>query len=302
MTADELLNLPFATIADAIAAHANERPRATALVLNDQRMDFATLNERMDRVSAALQRDGLVAGSVVAVCAQSSIDYAVLLLGATRVGVVVAPLVTGATPETLDAMIADADAKLLFVDSSSADRLLPMAQSTSARWIGMGRLQLAGSFEDWLVPPGTRPDPVTVRPEWAFNIIYSSGTTGVPKGIVQSHALRWGSLRQTRDRGFGQDMVTLASTPLYSNTTLISTLPTLTRGGRVVLMDKFDAPAFLDLAQRECATYAIMVPVQFQRILACPDFDDYGFSAIPERLGQSKARKNPAVDGRAPHQ
>ena len=265
-------------------------------------MDFATLNERMDRVSAALQRDGLVAGSVVAVCAQSSIDYAVLLLGATRVGVVVAPLVTGATPETLDAMIADADAKLLFVDSSSADRLLPMAQSTSARWIGMGRLQLAGSFEDWLVPPGTRPDPVTVRPEWAFNIIYSSGTTGVPKGIVQSHALRWGSLRQTRDRGFGQDMVTLASTPLYSNTTLISTLRTLTRGGRVVLMDKFDAPAFLDLAQRECATYAIMVPVQFQRILACPDFDDYGFSAIPERLGQSKARKNPAVDGRAPHQ
>jgi long-chain acyl-CoA synthetase len=280
MTADELLNLPFVTIADAIAAHAKERPQATALVLNDRRMDFATLNEQMDRVSAALQRDGLVAGSVVAICAQSSIDYAVLLLGATRVGVVFAPLVTGATPETLVAMIADADAKLLFVDPSSADRLLPVAESMSARWIRMGPLQQAGYFEDWLAPPGTRPHPVAVQPEWAFNIIYSSGTTGVPKGIVQSHALRWGGVRQTRDRGFGSDMVTLASTPLYSNTTLTSTLPTLARGGRVVLMDKFDAPAFLGLAQRERATYAIMVPVQFQRILACPDFDDYDLSSF----------------------
>jgi acyl-CoA synthetase (AMP-forming)/AMP-acid ligase II/acyl dehydratase len=280
MTADELLNLPFATIADAIAAHAGERPRATALVLNDQRMDFATLNDQMDRVSAALQRDGLVAGSVVAVCAHSSIDYAVLLLGATRVGIVVAPLATGATPETLVAMIADADAKLLFVDSSSAGWLLPVAQSISASWIRMGRLRQAGSFEEWLAPPGARPDPVAVRPEWAFNIIYSSGTTGIPKGIVQSHALRWGSLRQTRDRGFGPDMVTLASTPLYSNTTLISTLPALARGGRVVLMDKFDATAFLALAQRERATYAIMVPVQFQRILASPDFDNYDLSSF----------------------
>ena len=99
MTADEILNLPFASIADAIGAHARERPHATALVLNDQRMDFATLDERVDRVSASLQRDGLVAGSVAAICSQSSLDYAALLLGAIRVGVVFAPLVAGAMPE-----------------------------------------------------------------------------------------------------------------------------------------------------------------------------------------------------------
>src|SRR5882757_3831028 len=280
MTVDELLNLPFATIADAIAAHAEERPRAAALVLNDQRMDFATLDDRMDRVSASLQRDGLVAGSVVAICSQSSLDYAVLLLGAVRVGVVFAPLVTGAMPETLAAMIADSETKLLFVDSGSADWLLPVAKAISASLIRIGPSREAGSFEDWLAPPGARPQPVTVLPESPFNIIYSSGTTGIPKGIVQPHALRWGSLRQTRDRGFGRDMVTLASTPLYSNTTLISTLSTLARGGCVVLMEKFDATVFLDLAQRERATYAIMVPVQFQRILACPGFDNYDLSSF----------------------
>ena len=192
MTADEILNLPFASIADAIGAHARERPHATALVLNDQRMDFATLDERIDRVSASLQRDGLVAGSVVAICSQSSLDYAVLLLGAIRVGVVFAPLVAGAMPETLAAMIADGDAKLLFVDTRSADWLLSVANAISVPWITMGPSQGEGPFEDWLVPPGIRPQPVTVRPEWPFNIIYSSGTTGVPKGIVQSHALRRG--------------------------------------------------------------------------------------------------------------
>lgn len=280
MTADEILNLPFASIADAIGAHARERPDATALVLNDQRMDFATLDERVDRVSASLQRDGLVAGSVAAICSQSSLDYAALLLGAIRVGVVFAPLVAGAMPETLAAMIADGDAKLLFVDTRSADWLLSVANAISVPWITMGPSQGEGPFEDWLVPPGIRPQPVTVRPEWPFNVIYSSGTTGVPKGIVQSHALRWGSLRQTSNRGFGRDMVTLASTPLYSNMTLMSTLPTLARGGCVVLMDKFDATVFLDLAQLERVTYAIMVPVQFQRILACPGFDNYDLSSF----------------------
>ena len=161
-------------------------------------MDFATLNERMDRVSAALQRDGVAAGSVVAICSQTSLDYAVLLLGAIRAGVVFAPLVTVAMPETLAVMIADSDAKLLFVDPRSADWLLPVAKSISVPWIKIGTPREAGSFEDWLAPPGARSEPVTTRPEWPFNIIYSSGTTGVPKGIVQSHALRWGSLRQPR--------------------------------------------------------------------------------------------------------
>jgi len=82
-------------------------------------------------------------------------------------------------------------------------------------------------LSDWLVPLGTRPLPVAIDPAWAFNIIYSSGTTGTPKGIVQSHAMRWGQVRRAAAAGYDSDCVTLIATPLYSNTTLVVVNPDL---------------------------------------------------------------------------
>ena len=79
-------------------------------------------------------------------------------------------------------------------------------------------------------PEGTTPAPVSIAPEDGFNIIYSSGTTGIPKGIVQSHAMRWQHLSRNAAAGF-DTAVTLLSTPLYSNTTLVTFLPTLAWGG-----------------------------------------------------------------------
>src|SRR3546814_12462602 len=75
--------------------------------------------------------------------------------------------------------------------------------------------------------------------------------------------------------GYDRDAVTLLSTPLYSNTTLVSLFPTLAGGGTVVLMAKFDVGTFLELAQKHRVTHTMLVPVQYRRILAHPDFDTY---------------------------
>ena len=125
------------------------------------------------------------------------------------------------------------------------------------------------------------PAPVCVEPDWAFNIIYSSGTTGTPKGIVQPHAMRTtAGARLVRPFGYGEDAVAIISTGLYSNTTLVSLFPALGGGGTVVLMDKFDARGFLQLAERHHVTHAMLVPVQYQRIMAVPDFDGFDLSAF----------------------
>ena len=118
-----------------------------------------------------------------------------------------------------------------------------------------------------------------IAPDAAFNIIYSSGTTGTPKGIVQPHSMRWAHVRRALNFGYDRDAVTMCSTPLYSNTTLVSFFPALAGGGAVVLMAKFEAGKFLELSQRHRVTHAMLVPVQYQRLMDRPDFDSYDLSS-----------------------
>ena len=101
----------------------------------------------------------------------------------------------------------------------------------------------------------------------------------VPKGIVHSHNMRWTQIRLTV-LGLDIAAVSIVSTPLYSNTTLVPFFATLCHGGTVVLMERFDAAGFLQLAERHRATHAMLVPVQCQRIMALPDFDSYDLKSF----------------------
>ena len=272
MSADSLLASDFATLPDLIRAHAAERGDKPALASDEGTMTFAALDTMMDRVAAALQRDGVGQGLAVAICALASIDYAVVFLGALRAGCAATPLAPSATGEAIAAMIADCGAAVAFVDDATAQSLT--VHSLDARLIRFG-----DAFADWLAPDESKPVPVTIAPEDPFNIIYSSGTTGTPKGIVQSHAMRWAHINRNSGAGFG-DAVTMVATPLYSNTTLVTFLPTLGWGGTAVLMKKFDARHFLELATTHRATHAMLVPVQYSRIMAVPDFERYDLSAF----------------------
>jgi acyl-CoA synthetase (AMP-forming)/AMP-acid ligase II len=81
--------------------------------------------------------------------------------------------------------------------------------------------------------------------------------------------------------------VTIVSTPLYSNTTLVVFLPTLAHGGTAMLMAKFDAGEFLRLSQERRATHAMLVPVQYRRIMERPDFGEYDLSSYVLKLSTS---------------
>jgi acyl-CoA synthetase (AMP-forming)/AMP-acid ligase II len=86
---------------------------------------------------------------------------------------------------------------------------------------------------------------------------------------------------------YGPDAISLASTPLYSNTTLVAVLATIGVGGTTILMPKSDVVQFLEIAQRERVTHAMLVPVQYQRILAHPDFGKYDLTSFKAKLSTS---------------
>jgi long-chain acyl-CoA synthetase len=97
---------------------------------------------------------------------------------------------------------------------------------------------------------------------------------------VQSHTMRWRHVAMAHAATYGREAITLLSTPLYSNTTLVSFLPTVGLGGTVVLMAKFDAQRYLALAERHRVTHTMLVPVQYSRVMALPDFSRYDLSAF----------------------
>jgi acyl-CoA synthetase (AMP-forming)/AMP-acid ligase II len=275
-----ILDAPFRAIPDLIRTHAARQPRHAAMVHEGRMLDYAGLDALMDRVAASLQRDGLNTEDSIAICAATSIEYAAVFLGALRAGIAVAPLAPSSTAESLSGMLADAGAKLLFLDAAVCETLAPVRERIGARPIALD----AHAFDAWLVAEGARPDAVSIRPEWAFNIIYSSGTTGAPKGIVQPHSMRWGHLQRAAPYEYGPDAVTLLATPLYSNTTLVSLFPTLGMGGTAVLMGKFDAAAYLELAEKHRATHTMLVPVQYQRIMALADFHSFDLASFRFKL------------------
>jgi acyl-CoA synthetase (AMP-forming)/AMP-acid ligase II len=269
--AAQLLDREFGTLPDLIRANAAREPDKVAIADDDTQVTYAQLDRLMDRIAAALQEGGTAQRQAVASVAYPCVAQAVVFLGTLRAGSVAAPIQPSATPEQIAGMITDAGAKTVFLDTANADALV--GQSFPADVVMLEQL------DAWLAPAGATPRAVEIAPEDGFNIIYSSGTTGVPKGIVQSHAMRWQHIRRSRDSGF-ESAVTLLSTPLYSNTTLVSFLPTVAAGGSAVLMKKFDAHRYLELAERHRATHTMLVPVQYQRIMALADFDRFDLSAF----------------------
>src|SRR3546814_16378768 len=100
-------------------------------------------------------------------------------------------------------------------------------------------------LDDWMAPEGTTPEPVAIEPPDGFNIIYSSGTTGTPKGIVHSHAMRWQHI-QRGVHAYGPQAVTILSTPVDSNTPMANFRTTAGSGGTTVWGKELAATGFLD--------------------------------------------------------
>lgn len=267
-------------VMEQLLSHGETRPDADALIVGDMTLSWAALRERVLVMAGVLDRV-FPSGERIALLGDVTPELVTAYLGIVTSGRCAVPLQTSAHPDALAGMLADCDAAGLLADPGHTARLgdrLP------------GALPVHDLADFGAGEPGTIRTP---RPEAAFNIIYSSGTTGQPKGIVQSHLMRH---RQSSRSAFGlsPDSTLLLATPLYSNTTLMPMLATLYHGGRVVMMRKFDACGYLDLAERMRATHTMLVPVQYQRILAQESFADRDLSYF--QLKQSTGAPLPAAD------
>ncbi|MEZ5680681.1 MAG: class I adenylate-forming enzyme family protein [Erythrobacter sp.] len=267
---------PFGNFPAIIAANAETLGDRIAMRDDDGNLTWRELGDKVERIAARLLNDGLVHGQSVAILGYSSIPYALVFLAAVRAGGVAAPLTTSASPDQLAGMARDSGAKHIFIDRAK------LAELGDECFPGMTRIVLDEELDGWMAAEGTSAPAFDPQPGDPFNIIYSSGTTGIPKGIVHSHQMRWRQFATSASSWLenGMEVRSLASTPLYSNTTMVAFLPGLLAGGMVRVMRKFDVMRWLECAQSDRTTITMLVPVQYRRLMQEARFDEFDLSAM----------------------
>jgi acyl-CoA synthetase (AMP-forming)/AMP-acid ligase II len=250
----------------------------TALVCGSERRSWREFDLATNRVANALAAHGIGRGAAVAVLMRNGLEMVEAMFGILKAGAVVVPLNTSVSDDAAHAMIADSGASAVIASHEHCRRLDPLRarlprvqawiavqpEAVGASWLEFAAFRDAGAAHD----PEVVPDP-----EDPCGIIYSSGTTGLPKGIVHTHRRRldWASDLAIALR-YDSGAVTLCSLGLYSNISWVGLLCTLLAGGTVVVATGFDAGEILQLIERERITHSSMVPLQYQRLLEHPAF------------------------------
>ena len=267
-------------------------PQKLAIADSQQRLTWQALDSKLNQVANALIQLGLEPNQRLGILGRNSVDYGLLFLGGLRAGLCIVPLSPLASSESLAGMINDSEAKLLFVSQAYADMVEPIADRLTALLPnGLKNLDYDGdgreSFAAFIESASSEDVALPISLDWGFNLIYSSGTTGTPKGILHDRHYRAREQKLIGELGVDEACRTLVSTPLYSNTTLFMFLSTMANGGTAFIMEKFDTQRFLKLSEAEKITHGVLVPVQYERLLNDPEFDCFDLSSYQLKLSTS---------------
>src|ERR1041384_1303258 len=138
-------------------------PDRLAVIDGERQLNYAGLNDLIDRVAAAMQADGLKPRDVISICALSSIEYVATFLGALRAGIAVAPLEPSSTPDDFAAMLKDSGAKLLFMEAATAAGMGHAADHAAVLRVALDDSGWGRPFSAWCAKD-TKPAPVAVDP------------------------------------------------------------------------------------------------------------------------------------------
>jgi len=280
-------------------------PDAIAVVDGERRIRFADLDAAVDRVAAHFAALGLVAGDRIALLLDNRPEFLIATMASARIGAIVVPMnIRQRLPETLYALNDSGAALLIHEADLSAE--IPRREDAPAL---RHRISRGGADDGWAgleapITPRTFEPPHEDAP---FAILYTSGTTGRPKGAVLTH---FGVIHSVKHfihhLSLRDGDTTILAVPASHVTGLvIILLPVLALAGRVVMQRGFKARRFLELAAAEKLTFSMIVPAMYNLCLLDPEFDSFDLSSwrvgsfggapMPQSVVETLAAKLPGL-------
>ena len=252
--------------------HAAATPDKAAIIMagTGQTMTYAQLEARSNQVAQLLRKQGLKRGDTIAVLMVNTIDYLPICWGAQRAGLVYVAMSTKLTAAEAEYIITDSAAKVLFASASLGAVASEASKGITARFATGGAIEGFADLDTALAEmPATR----IADESCGRDMLYSSGTTGRPKGVrgpLPQGALEAGDALTSLVGmlyQFGPDMVYLSPAPLYHAAPLRYCMSVHRYGGTVVVMEKFDPETYLALVEKYHITHSQLVPTMFVRML-----------------------------------
>ncbi|MBI4506800.1 MAG: AMP-binding protein [Chloroflexi bacterium] len=271
-------------IAGFLSIPASMFPEQEALVYQGRRFAYGQVAERAARLAGALRELGVRPGTRVATMETNSARYVEMLYAIARLGGVIVPLNFRAKVEEVRHMLATADVALAF----GGQRYLRLLVEAGAGLVHLrdvlpleGHVAGYSVLDDALAHAEAVEDDAEVADEDLAVILYTSGTTALPKGVMLTHgdfsAFVFGTVEPAdgTDRG-----ATLLSVPLHHVAGLSAVITAFFGGRRLVALPQFEPTLWLETAEGERITHAFLVPTMLKRVLDEPDFAQHDLSSL----------------------
>ncbi|MGC8810503.1 MAG: class I adenylate-forming enzyme family protein [bacterium] len=270
------INVPYFLL-----RNVHEYPHKIAVIFGRKRYSYKIFNERVNRLANALLKMGVGKGDKVAYLLPNCSEFAEISFALSKIGALSVPLNFRLRADELRYVIVNADASFFFYGAEFrevAQGLLPQLDKVK-KYMEVGE---GSVYEDILSNSHPEEPNIKVREEDEHSIMYTSGTTGFPKGVVHTHKSRiWNSLNMLVDTGLRPSDIFAITTPLFhiaaGHTMLFSTIFI---GGTVVILPSFSLPDFFEIIAREKITAFFAVPTMFQRMIEHPQFSAYDLSSV----------------------
>ncbi|MEI7446879.1 MAG: class I adenylate-forming enzyme family protein [Burkholderiales bacterium] len=253
-------------------------PAREAMVCDGRRWTWAALDDAAGRLAAALDADGIARGDRVAMLVSNRPEFVIVLLAVLRLGAIAVPVSVREQGPGLAYVLGQCGAAGIVFDDELADRLPAPGEVPSLR-MRLPASEAGARAADASRTP--RREAAPVGEEDTAVILYTSGTTGRPKGAMLSHlGIVHSSIHYERHMRLGPDERSALAVPASHVTGLVAMITTMWRtGGTLVVIPQFKAAEFLALAARERITHTILVPAMYALCLLQPDFGRHDLSA-----------------------